>query len=588
MCGLVGVVGTTGGGAHDRVRIACDAMRHRGPDADGLWQDDAVTLGHRRLKIIDLSSRSDQPIVDHSGRYVLTYNGEVYNFSELSTAAGGDTIALLTGPPFATRPESLRGMFAYGLWDRADSSLLLVRDRFGMKPMYVDDAGGEIIFASTASAVSSVRCSHEVDPIGISTYLRSGSVQGPGTIYTGVRELEPGSTLEWRGGRSIQSKYWTFEEARSERQTKDLGATLLDSVTLHGVSDVPIALFLSGGVDSAIIGALAKKAGLSVTAFTLAFPGSDIDEAEDAALTARALGLPHQIVDYSGDSPDFEGYFSASDQPSIDGMNTYLISAAAAEAGFRVAMSGIGADELFAGYNSFRRVPALAAFNGIPSDAFRRSALARSNGNHGKALELVNAGCNFGRVYDELRSVFTREEAERLSGVPVPIVDYGPSFRTPADAVTELEVKYYLRNTLLRDADVFSMAHSLEIRTPFVDHHVLSAALSISNGRRMVYRKKLLRDAVGSPRVAEVLRKPKRGFRLPLDRWLRGPLQDRVDELGRGPLGGSCELSEIRRHVDEWRRGADGGNYVKVWALLVLDAWLRNRENLNRKVGTCR
>ena len=555
-------------------------MRHRGPDADGLWAEDDAVVGHRRLKIIDLSARSDQPACSPSGRHVLVYNGEVYNFRDLSPDAPGDTLALAGDDGLAAHPARLRGMFAYARWDREDHELLLVRDRFGIKPLYYGIKDHSLAFASTASAVARVHGRHEIDRAAIASYLRFGSVRGPRTILDGVTELDPGSLLRWTGGVPAPRPYWSFDDAAAAPPAADLHAALRNSVAAHTISDVPVALFLSGGVDSAVVGALAVEAGLDVTAFTLAFPGSDVDEADDAVETARTLGLKHEVVEFRDVAPDFDGYFAATDQPSIDGMNTYLVSKAASDAGFRVALTGLGADELFCGYSSFRRVAALSVANRVLPKPVVTRALGMSRGNRAKAPGLAAAGGDFKGLNDELRSVFTAADVERLCGVPwvgsrVPV-----SAARPMDAMTRLELAGYLRNTLLRDSDAFSMAHSLELRTPFVDHEVLAAALAIGNGRRAWLRKRLLADAVGVPRVAELLRKPKRGFRLPFPQWLGGPLRDRVDDLPEGPVADVCDGREVRRERDEWLGGHTP--YARVWSLVVLDAWLR-RETATRR-----
>jgi asparagine synthase (glutamine-hydrolysing) len=529
--------------------------------------------------IIDLTDRSNQPLLSKDGRYVLTYNGEIYNFKTLAGPnSTSDTLALVSGNPLvAEHPERLRGMFAYALWDRRESNLLLARDRFGMKPLYFAQSQTRLSFGSTTSSVGLVQGRHDIDPAALASYLRFGSVQGPSTIYEGVSEVPCGGTVTWKQGRAEHSKYWQFDDIDPGAPDMSLRATLLDSVVAHAVSDVPVAVFLSGGVDSAIIGALAVESGLDVTAFTVGFPGTELDESAEAAETARVLGLKHTIISFENFAPDFDGYFAATDQPTIDGLNTYLVSSAAAAAGFRVAMTGLGADELFCGYNLFRRIPALSALNALPSRAFRTRLFALSRGNRDKAPELAIAGRSSARLYDELRSVFTHQEVERLTGSTLPARPYTAPGRLPMDRITRLEVENYMRNTLLRDADTYSMAHSLELRTPFVDHKVLAAALQIGNGRRAMLRKRLLVDAVGSSRIAEVFGHRKRGFQLPMRQWLRGPLAPRVDALPDGPIVRSCDEGEIRRHLEAWRQGAS--HHSKIWALVVLDAWLRGRSH---------
>jgi asparagine synthase (glutamine-hydrolysing) len=571
MCGIVGFVGPSAVRMKSLVEKQSRAMEARGPNGNGTWADEPAVLAHRRLKIIDLSERSRQPAISRDGRYVLTYNGEIYNFRELVTPPlPGDTLTLLHGQPLATAPSKLRGMFAYGLWDRWESRLDLVRDRFGMKPLYYSHGPAGLAFGSTAGSVAAL-AGPAIDAAGVASYLRLGSVQGPSTIYDGVREVDPGTVLTWtsRGGRQ-ESRYWSVDD-RPGTVSTDLHSVIAGAVEAHCVSDVPIALFLSGGVDSAALGALAVEAGIDITAFTLGFRGLAIDEIEDATTTARMLGLKHQVVERGDAAPDFDAFFSSIDQPTTDGLNTYLISQAAAQAGFRVAITGLGADELFGGYSTFRRIPALFALNHAPSFRLRRAALRGTRGNRSKAEDLAEAGRDFNRIHEELRSVFSRAEVKRLTGVDWQPARSSVAASKPMDAVTRLELDRYLRNTLLRDSDAFSMAHSLELRMPFVDHHVLASVSAIRNGRRALHRKGLLAAAVRNPRVRDVLRKPKRGFTLPIADWLRGPLSDRVDDLPHGRLAGLCDDTELATHVAAWRAGRS--HHSKIWALVVLEAW---------------
>jgi asparagine synthase (glutamine-hydrolysing) len=243
-------------------------------------------------------------------------------------------------------------------------------------------------------------------------------------------------------------------------------------------------------------------------------------------------------------------------------------------------MTGLGADELFGGYSTFRRVPLVWALNAVPSQALRRRVLRSGKGNQAKAAALAAAGSDVDRIHEELRSVFTRPEIQRLTGQawapdPIPV-----GISKVMDSVTRLEIDRYMRNTLLRDADVFSMTHSLELRTPFVDHLVLESALSVSNLTRARLRKRLLAVAVGNPRITELITRPKRGFRLPMDDWLNGALAGRVADLEHGPLAGVCDRREIVTHVQEWASGR--AHHSKIWTLVVLDAWLRRQGQAGR------
>ncbi|MGE0878003.1 MAG: asparagine synthase (glutamine-hydrolyzing) [Acidimicrobiia bacterium] len=591
MCGVIGAVGDVRPEVLAAVEQQCAALAHRGPDAQGIWHDDDAVLGHRRLSIIDLSTAANQPVHDRTARYALVFNGEIYNFRALAgSAASSDTLSLLEpagGPDggrdggvpnddlLAHHPDRLRGMFAYALWDRQEQRLLLARDRFGMKPLYVSRHGSRLAFGSTAHATSIVAGRRpSPHPGALASFLRFGAVQGPATIFTGVEEIDPGTYATYSDGGLTTRRYWRYVDERpATGRAGDIRAVLQTSVAAHAISDQPLALFLSGGLDSAVIAALAAELDLDITAITLAFPGTTHDETTEAAITAKQLGLPHRIVEHADTTPDFDAFFAAMDQPTVDGMNTYLVSAAAHTLGYRVALTGIGADELFGGYNNFRRIPALAALNALTPGPLGRRILERSGGNRGKAQELVEAGTKLPALHAELRSVFASDEVYRLTGHEFPTMAPPARAAGLADQISRLEVECYLRNTLLRDADVFAMAHSVEIRTPFVDHHVVRAARAIPGRHKLRFGKRVLADAVGGQRLQEIVRRPKTGFTVPYAQWLRGPLADRVDDLLNGPLGETCDMNEVARHLASWRREETAA--IRIWALVVLDAWLR-------------
>jgi asparagine synthase (glutamine-hydrolysing) len=360
---------------------------------------------------------------------------------------------------------------------------------------------------------------------------------------------------------------------------RPLGEVLADTVAAHTTSDVPVAVFLSGGIDSTVIATLAASQGVDVTAFTVGFPGKPFDETEVANATAKALGVRHVVVDYSASVPDFEAFFASMDQPSVDGLNTWIVCGAAAEAGFKVALSGLGADELFCGYSITHRVLALQALNTVVPSRLRAGLLARRGTNAVKASALGDAGRRLAPLYDELRSVFTADETTRLTGSSTRIADCVRPSGSPVTAVMRLELEGYLRNTLLRDADVFSMAHSLELRTPFVDEHVLQAALATPDVVRLAMRKKLLVRAVGTERLREVARRRKTGFTLDYEGWLSSHLSDRVGELAAGPLQGVLDGGVVAEHVASWNENGIGA--TKIWSLVVLDAWLRRESAID-------
>ncbi|HKX17086.1 MAG TPA: asparagine synthase (glutamine-hydrolyzing), partial [bacterium] len=388
MCGICGVFGPHPAGPEAlrtaTIRMAA-ALSHRGPDDEGVWTEAAgrVSLGNRRLAIIDLSPAGHQPMADAAGQIVLTYNGEIYNFRELRSdlAASGypfrghsdtEVILALYLREGIEMCRKLRGMFALALWDGRTRSLVLARDRLGIKPLYYTHVGGRWIFASEIRALrASGLVSARPDAAALAAFLRLGSVPGPTTAFAGVHELPPATVLvaDETGG-VAQRRYW--EIPAPEAVAPDAGVTadelrarLADAVARHLISDVPLGVFLSGGVDSAAIVALMREAGHErVRTFSITFPDSEVDEGPDAARLAVRYETEHTAGEVRGAdvADDLDRVIAAMDQPTIDGLNTYYVSRMTRASGTIVALSGLGGDELFGGYASFRQAPRLLAW----------------------------------------------------------------------------------------------------------------------------------------------------------------------------------------------------------------------------------
>ena len=556
MCGIAGILSTTG---VEREFASLEAMHaslsHRGPDDAGTWSapSRAAAFAHRRLAVIDLTAGGRQPMSVDEGRLTITYNGEVYNYRELRgelQAAGAtfrtdsDTEVILRGYE-AWGPacvERLRGMFAFAIWDETRRAGFLARDRFGIKPMYYCATPGRLVFASEVRAMlASGLTPCELDAEGVYGYLRFGSVREPGTLLAGVRSLEPGHWAEWREGSLEIRRYWSLAfsavAADASAAAAATRAALLDSVQHHFVSDVPVGVFLSGGVDSTALVALARAAGRAdLATFSISFPGHDGDEGPAARRTAGHFRTRHEEWRMTGaEGRDlFERFTGAIDQPSIDGFNTYAISSLARRHGLKVVLSGVGGDELFAGYKSFRQVPRMARWHrrlralGRASSAVART-LQRSRRARWRRLgEMVDGPPGLGAAYSAMRGIFTRREARRLAAhyTGGKCADAGDAplasdagDRDERDAVSRLELTQYLRNQLLRDSDVASMAWGLELRVPLLDARLVEVLAGIPADLRLRTGKRLLLEAV--PEVPQwVAGQPKRGFQLPFESWL--------------------------------------------------------------------
>jgi asparagine synthase (glutamine-hydrolysing) len=599
MCGIAGIYAyhyAANAVDRDELRRIRDHMAARGPDGLGEWysQDERVGFGHRRLTIIDLSERGAQPMISVDGKVVVTFNGEIYNYRRLraSLEALGHRFCTQTDTEvllhlYAQKGEAmvhdLRGMFAFGLWDAEKSALLLARDPYGIKPLYYADDGWTLRFASQVKALlAGGRLSRDPEPAGWVGYCLFGSVPEPFTTYQEIRALPAGSTV-WvnRVGAhqikqyfSIADTYRRAEAASSPRNDKDqqLSAreALLDSVRHHLVADVPVGAFLSSGIDSSALVGLMRDAGQrdiqTVTVAFEEFRGRSEDEAPIAAEIASQYGTRHttRIVTEQEFRNDLPKILEAMDQPTIDGLNTWLVSKAARELGLKVAISGLGGDELFGGYPSFRDVPLCARALAIPGRIpglgdLTRWLIARgfSHFFNPKAAGLLKYGGSYAGAYFLRRGLFMPWELEavidtdtarlglrRLSPIRHIEAVLNPQPASSFCRIAVLESSLYMRNQLLRDADWASMAHSLEVRVPLVDSKLLSqfATITARNGSQS---KRLLANSPRVPLPPKVIERSKTGFTTPIQSWLQR--DNRIQEWRRVPALAAYKCAWARR-----------------------------------------
>jgi asparagine synthase (glutamine-hydrolysing) len=592
---MCGVCGMAGGSERERISFvtaSTETLSHRGPDAVGIKVLDGAVLGHTRLRILDLSEAADQPMSCRNGTLWCSYNGEVYNFHDLHrelSAAGhrfetsSDTEVVLRGfDEWGTRVFSrLRGMFAVAVWDNRTRTLVVARDGLGIKPMYYRPLADSVAFASELRGLR--RSGDRLDALSVSRYLRLGWVPGPRTIVEGIFELLPGNLLRWQAGRTTVES-WTVPEPNSPSGTSasEVAEAMAEAVAVHLVSDVPLGVFLSAGVDSALVATLAARAGGRLRSFTVGFPGPK-DETPAAAALARRLGLPHDTVPVSGQevTGSIDRIVADLDQPSVDGVNSWVISKAVREAGITVALSGLGGDEIFGSYSTFWHVPRLARLGaaarhappklreGLPFLAAALPGFAHSR--QRRALEAVAKGGS-NAAYAAVRGPLGEGDLEWLRGAPTEQVDLGI---VESEDVGELEVSNYLPFQLLRDTDAMSMAHSLEIRVPLLDSTVVSLADALRRSHPAAPGgvKPLVAVAV-DPQLKEVALRPKATFTLPFDRWLREELADWSAEAITAVSHQGLGLRTDR--LETFRRGFLAGhvNWRAVWVLAVLGCWI--------------
>lgn len=549
-----------------------ESMRSRGPDAAAGWisPDRRVGLGHRRLAIIDLSPAGAQPM--HRGALTVIFNGEIYNFRELRAGleargqtfqSHSDTEVLLA--LYAEKGEKmlgdLRGMFAFALWDGARRRMLLARDPYGIKPLYYANHGGTLRVASQVQAlVAGGEVDTQFEPAAAAGFFLRGTVPEPFTMYRAIRALPAGSYC-YADERGVHDPVRYFSIAQILRDAVDEGRhvteaerrelvhdAVLDSVRHHMVADVPVGAFLSAGIDSSAIVAFAKESGAAdLQTMTLRFEeyrGRDNDEAPLASLVARQYGVRHSIreltlADFRAELPRI---FAAMDQPTVDGLNSYFISKAASELGLKVALSGTGGDELFGGYTSFRDIPrwmpvtsVLSRIPGLGEGVYRLNAALAKRSRHisPKMGEILRHGGSYAGAYlvkrgrflmselpEVLGTEIAREGLERLDLLTLLEQTVTPDPGNPYARVAALEASLYLRNQLLRDMDWASMAHSLEVRVPLVDAHLLRRIAPVLVSRKD-RGKGILANAPHPPLPPEVRQRRKTGFTLPIREWLK-------------------------------------------------------------------
>ncbi|MBN2451419.1 MAG: asparagine synthase (glutamine-hydrolyzing) [Lentisphaeria bacterium] len=614
MCGIAGTIGKA---SLDVIRAMTDALRHRGPDDEGLFVDAprGVALGHRRLAIIDLSPGGRQPMSFAGGRYRITYNGEVYNYRDLRTRLEGlgcvfrtrsDTEVILAA--YATWGEScleqLRGMFAFAILDRDRGRVLLARDRLGIKPLLYSRQSGCLLFASELRSLrASGLVPPRLDPEALWTYLSLGSVQPPRTILEGVAALPPGHAMTVDlDGRILRTwRWWDIVSAAAARaaEVRDLSffeaaerlRTHLDEATrYHLVADVPVGAFLSGGVDSAAMVALmGRQVSEPIRTFTVGFEPrhGHLDESLQAAATARHYGTRHTAVTVTDAEAGaaFEPLLDALDQPSMDGANTWFVSRAAAEQ-VKVVLTGLGGDELFAGYPHFRRhrcAARIAAFLSPVRGILAPLRLLPDRFRHNLMLPALSADERLAT----LRCLATDADKRRLVASGFPETARGGSLvslcadlgRGAPDCLSRLsaaELEGYMVRTLLRDGDAMSMAHGLEARPILLDHRLaefafaLPAEFKLRRGRA----KAIFHAALGDLLPAEILRRPKRGFELPLVRWLGGSLRERAEDAFCSAEAREVFHPAFLRQARE-RLGRLSPRDFRLWPYFVLIEWMR-------------
>jgi asparagine synthase (glutamine-hydrolysing) len=632
MCGIFGIVAHNARVPEGVLERGTRSLAHRGPDDSGtiLMRDSTdsaveIGLGNRRLAILDLSPLGHQPMQDAETGNWIVYNGEIYNFREVRAelermgtkfVSHSDTEVVLKA--YARWGDAclkkFRGMFAFAIWDATKHRLFLTRDPMGIKPLYYAQSGSYFVFASEVrSLLGTGLVAPRIDHAGLTNYLTFGSAYDPFTLVEGVKALPAGHALTWKSGSLREERYWDLvdepatgtgesllphnDEAAAMRQLQPM---LEDAVRMQLVSDVPVGVFLSGGIDSSALVSILSRGGINPSTFSIVFREADFSEAQHSRAVAEKFRTEHHEINVSqedvlGAIPDA---MRAMDLPTMDGVNTFFVSRETRKAGVKVALSGLGGDEVFAGYSTFRSVPRMerfgekwkhvpgmirsplaAAFRAVAPDSDQNRKLASLAGGNGRVLH----------PYFLSRMLFAPTQRDLLlRGVGAEACESAEAAQReklrlamcldPVNRVSYLESRCYMLNTLLRDSDFMSMSQGLEVRVPLIDHHLAKAVLGLPGKWKLNGTPKgLLVGALGGSLPDEIVHRPKRGFTLPFEHWMRQELRSEIEpvltakRVGEGPLGGLLKGLEVERVWKNFLAGAV--SWSRPWALYVLQRW---------------
>jgi asparagine synthase (glutamine-hydrolysing) len=628
MCGINGIYGLEDTLlAKQKVAAMNTCMKHRGPDDEGIFAREKITLGHRRLSIIDLSAAGHQPMQSTDGRYHIVYNGELYNYQELKfelrrviansgeqayffqTNTDTEVIIAAYARWGTACLKRFNGMFAFAIWDEQQKELFIARDRMGIKPLYYCFTKGVFAFSSEIrSLLQSELIPRKLNAIALSDYLRYQTVHAPDTIVKGIKMLMPGHYIQLKDEKITAHAYWDLIKNASTQAAgknyqevcKDVNTLLTKAVERRLIADVPFGAFLSGGIDSsAIVGLMSKVSTEKIKTFSITFDEREFSEAKYAQLIAKKFNTDHheiklQPADFIDQLPHA---LKAMDHPSGDGPNTYIVSKATKEAGITMALSGLGGDELFAGYDVFQRFLELENKNVWT----RMPRFLRASG--GNALALVKPGVasekiaellkqpsiDFTSFYPLSRQVLMDKKVKTLlrdgalakNKITEQLQEQGLSSLTSAiSKVSYAEISTYMQNVLLRDTDQMSMAHALEVRVPFIDYTLVEYVLGVPDKFKIPSSpKKLLVDALGDLLPSEIVNRPKMGFTFPWKQWMQLELKSFCEEKIRSLSKRSFFVEqEVMKLWKGFLANDPQLTWSRIWYLVVLENWLQENQ----------
>jgi len=640
MCGITGAIGYIDPSIQDAVKRTNKAMSHRGPDGDGYWSNVApestsntgVVLAHRRLAIIDLTEAGYQPMVDSESGSVITYNGEFYNHQEIRTKLESDKITCTSDSDTEVLLKALvhhgmdalstvNGMFAFAFWNPNTDCLEIARDRMGIKPLYyttIKHTSGKVttLFSSELTALlNSNLIPRQTDTTALDTYLWNGYVSGQQSLIKGVFLLDAGHRLhiDKHGHIKSSTNYWKLPEHSETTNLDELNSAFKASVKRRLISDVPLGVFLSGGIDSSAVAVAAQEVSTSaIHTFNIGFPESEFDESPYALQVAEKLETNHTSINLTEDEfkSNLANAMKSIDQPTFDAINTYFVSKSVKDAGITVALSGAGGDELFGGYSSFTDVPKVlkankilghlpksiisVTANSISRIKYGKTGRIKPQVRWGKIQDSVSAKNDLVKAFQVSYSLFTKDTLALLRS------DYNDSFygltssnynsytemiqtEPTLPAISKLELSTFISQRLLRDTDSASMAVSLEARVPFLDHEYIECALSLDEQSRFypLGKKNAIRKSALASLPEEFFDRPKSGFVLPIGNWIKNTLSDQINEVFNDTDHiKNCGLNP-KVINDLWltyQSNSPGVYWSRIWALYVYLDWCQRHK----------
>lgn len=616
MCGIAGIYRFQNLKADpEMLRRMTRKMAHRGPDADGHFVENKIGLGHRRLSIIDLSPAGNQPYVSADGRYRMVFNGELYNFRNVRAEikdhqfkSSGDTEVLMEAWARwgMEGVKKLKGMFSFAVWDTQENELVICRDRLGVKPLYYYQDNEYFLFSSEIRPILETGLvPRKLNRKALSAFLSYQSVNGEESIIEGIKELRAGHYMRVSDKEVSTHKYWNISDAPEHLSAADYNTVtstiknlLRNAVEERLVSDVPVGAFLSGGIDSSVVvGIMAEVSAATPETFNIAFSESDFDESHYAELVAKKFNTRHHKILLRPETmlENLLPALDAMDTPSGDGINSYVVSMAIKKAGITVALSGIGGDELFAGYPFFNTFRQLRKFKDVwrPLYPLRKLAAALQQGEGTRKSRirqlLTVPQLEIEHLYPVFRQILPPEYIHRLTNLPGYTLNPFDELLSVKSKISSLpeysqvsvaEYLGYTQHTLLKDTDQMSMAASLEVREPFFDHELVQYVLNVPDRfKTPSFPKKLLVESMGDLLPPEIVHRKKQGFVFPWQQWMKNELRQFCTEK----ILSMAERDFIKKEalLSQWEtflKEGNGGRWMEIWIFIVLEYWLEKND----------